>query len=264
MKDFVIETINLSKRFYPAKNLKQLVFNALGKASSILAVDRVNLRIKQGELFMLVGPNGAGKTTLIKILSGLILPTDGIARVNSFDIIRDEMKIKDSTGLLTGEERSFYWRLTGRENLNFFACLYNLTREKREQRISELTELLGIDQPDRRFQEYSTGMKQRLAIARSLLNDPQIIFMDEPTKNLDPLAAEDLRGFIKKELVGAKRKTVMFCTHNLAEAQALGTRIAIMDMGRIKACGTLEELRRNKGLSPDTDMESIFKHYVTK
>jgi len=262
MQRFIIETVNLTKRFYPAKNLRQLIFNSGGRAVS--AVKGVSLQIKPGELFVLVGPNGAGKTTLIKMLAGLILPTEGSAKVNGYDVIRDEMRIKESAGLLTGEERSFYWRLTGRENLNFFAALYNLSGEKAKRRIAELIELLAIEGLDRRFQEYSTGMKQRLAIVRALLNNPQLIFMDEPTKNLDPLAARDLRDFIKDELVGAKRKTVLFCTHNLTEAQALGARIAIMDKGRIKGVGSPGDLRKEANLGPGSGIEDIFKHYVAK
>lgn len=264
MHEFTIETINLSKRFFAAKNLNQLIFSPLRKAKSVLAVSQVSLQIKKSELFALVGPNGAGKTTLIKMLSCLVLPTEGSARVNGYDIIRDEMQVKNSIGLLTGEERSFYWRLTGRENLDFFACLYNLSREKAKKRIKELTELLEIEDLDKRFQEYSTGMKQRFAIARSLLNNPAVLFMDEPTKNLDPIAAGDLRQFIKRELVGTQEKTVLFCTHNLSEAASLGKRVAIMDKGRIKACGSLDELRKDASLPLSVDIEDIFKHYVAK
>ncbi|MBU4312093.1 MAG: ABC transporter ATP-binding protein [Candidatus Omnitrophica bacterium] len=264
MLEFAIETINLSKRFYPAKDLHQLIFDSWKRPRPILVVDKVNLRIKSGELFALVGPNGAGKTTLIKMLTGLILPTEGIARVNGLDIIRDEMQIKGSIGLLTSEERSFYWRLTGRENLNFFASLYNFSKTRARDRISELAGLLEIEGLDRRFQEYSGGMKQRIAIARSLLNDPQVVFMDEPTKNLDPLAAEGLRNFIKDELVKNQGKTVLFCTHNLTEAAALGGSISIMDKGKIRACGTLEELRKNAGLSLSANIEDIFKSYVAQ
>lgn len=262
MDEFVIETINLSKRFYAAKNLRQFIFNPPGKTKTVLAVNQVNLQVKKRELFALVGPNGAGKTTLIKMLTCLILPTEGKAKVNGYDIVQDESEVKNSIGLLTGEERSFYWRLTGRENLNFFASLYGLSGEKTRERIKELSVLLKIEDLDKRFQEYSTGMKQRFAIARCLLNNPTILFMDEPTKNLDPIAADGLRNFIKKELVECQGKTVLFSTHNLKEAASLGTNIAIMDKGRIKAYGNLEELRKNAGLTDREDIEEVFKHYV--
>ena len=262
MDELAIESVNLTKIFYPTKNINQLIVNLLGKSSPVLAVNNVSLQIRRGELFVLMGPNGAGKTTLIKMFAGLILPTSGTVMVNGYDIVKDDMQVKSSIGLLTSEERSFYWRLTGRENLFFFATLYGLFGEKLENRVDYLAGLLQIKSLDTRFQEYSAGMKQRLAIARSLLNDPQAIFMDEPMKNLDPLAAESLRNFIKNELIGKQKKTILFCTHNLNEAAALGTCIAIMDKGIIKACGDLEGLRRKAGLSGTADINEVFKHYV--
>ncbi len=264
MSEFIIETKNLSKRFYAAKNLRQFIFNPFARINSVLAIDNLSLQIKRAELFAVVGPNGAGKTTLIKILSGLVLPTKGNATVNAYDIIKDEVKVKESIGLLTGEERSFYWRLTGRENLNFFASLYNLNRSQAKSRIKELTRLLGIQNLDKRFQEYSTGMKQRFAVARSLLNNPAILFMDEPTKNLDPLAAKHLREFIKEELVGRQAKTVLFCTHNLSEAAFLAQRMAIIDKGRIKASDSLDGLREKANLPSSSDVEDIFRYYVAE
>lgn len=264
MEEYVIETTNLSKRFYPAKSIRQLLFSPFARTGPVFAVEGVSLQIKRPESFALVGPNGAGKTTLIKILSCLILPTEGSARINGHDIIKDEMGVKDSIGLLTSEERSFYWRLTGRENLHFFACLYNLSKQRAKQRIKELSGLLQVEDLDKRFQEYSTGMKQRIAICRSLLNDPCVLLMDEPTKNLDPIAAEDLRQLIKKKLVELQGKTVLFCTHNLNEARSFADRIAIIDKARVKACGSWDELSRGSGLPSNADMEAVFKYYVAK
>ncbi|MCM8799587.1 MAG: ABC transporter ATP-binding protein, partial [Candidatus Omnitrophica bacterium] len=209
-----------------------------------------------------VGPNGAGKTTIIKILAGLILADSGRVKVLNLDVIKDELKLKASVSLLTGEERSFYWRLTGRENLEFFGYLYNLSKNKIKKKIEELALILNIGEYlDRRFQEYSTGIKQRFSIARALLNDPKIIFMDEPTKNLDPLVAEATRNFIKNELKDNQNKTIFFATHNLKEAFSLGETIAIMDRGKIKAIDTPEGLKRNSGFE---EPEEIFKYYVAK
>lgn len=262
MNEFTIEITNLTKVFYLTKSLNQLVINLLGRSKQILAVDSVNLQIKQGELFVLMGSNGAGKTTLIKITAGLILPTQGTAIVNGYDIVRNEIDVKKCIGLATGEERSFYWRLTGRENMEFFAALHDIKRKNAKKKIDDLMELLNIKDPDRRFQEYSTGMRQRFSIARSLLNDPKIVFMDEPTKNLDPLSAESIRLFIRKELVENRKKTVIFCTHNLPEAVMLGDRIAIMDNGKVKACDSLEGLRRGACLGQDARLEEVFRYYV--
>jgi ABC-2 type transport system ATP-binding protein len=151
----------------------------------VTAVQDADIAVEQGELFGLLGPNGAGKTTLIKLLSTLIVPTAGTAKVNGHDL-REQPKIKASIGLVTGDERSFYWRLTGRQNLEFFAGLNGFSADKAARRIDEVLEMIDLtDRAEERFQTYSTGMKQRLSLARGLLHDPPILFMDEPTKSLD-------------------------------------------------------------------------------
>lgn len=247
---YIIETNSLTKEF-------------IRRRGSTLAVNNVNLRVEDGEIFGLLGPNGAGKTTLIKTLCCLILPTKGRAKVAGFDILENEDEVKASIGLVSGDERSFYLRLTGRQNLHFFASLYNLSPKEAKMRIKELLDYLDITEADRRFQECSTGMKQRLAIARSLLNNPRVIFMDEPTKSLDPLVALNLRKFIKQKLVGEQKKTVFFSTHNLKEAYELSDRLALMDRGEIKALGTVAELRQQAGNSIST-IEEIFSYFVRK
>lgn len=262
MGQYVIEAINLSKKFYPYQGFLRLFHNPHIPRKSILALNSINLVVKEGELFVLIGPNGAGKTTLIKILFGLLLPTEGVVTVNGYDVIRNEINVKKCIGLVTGEDRSFYWRITGRQNLEFFAALHGLRKREAKKKIDYLLELLDIQDSDRMFQEYSAGSRQRFFIARSLLNDPKIIIMDEPTKNLDPLSAASLRSFIKKELVENRKKTIIFCTHNLPEAAALGGRIAIMDSGKIKACDSLEGLKNSACLGQESGLEEVFRHYV--
>jgi ABC-2 type transport system ATP-binding protein len=257
-----IEVFNLTKYFSIRKSLKEIIFSPFKKKNKKLVLDNVGFEVKPATIFCLIGPNGAGKTTLIKILAGLILPDLGKVKVLGYDIIKEELKVKNSIGLFTGEERSFYWRLTARENLEFFASLYNLSKKEREKRINDLSRLLKVDNLNIRFQEYSTGMKQRIALIRCLLNDPKLILMDEPTKNLDPLIANELRNFIKDELVERQGKTVFFCTHNLKEAVFLGKYLAIMDKGKIKVLGTIEEIRKQAGFSQDIDIEEIFRFYV--
>jgi ABC-2 type transport system ATP-binding protein len=209
----------------------------------VMAVQDASMAVEQGELFGLLGPNGAGKTTLIKLLATLIVPTAGTARVNGCDL-REESKIKASIGLVAGDERSFYWRLTGRQNLEFFAGLSGFSTHEAAHSIEKVLELVGLaDRADERLQIYSTGMKQRLSIARGLLHDPPILFMDEPTKSLDPTATCRLHRLIKEDLVGRQGKTVLLTTHRLEEAEELCDRVAIMDKGRIRACGTLAELK---------------------
>lgn len=260
---YAIETINLTKHFTPTTGLRSFLTHPLRKKGAVGAVEEVSIQVKRGEIFGLLGPNGAGKTTLLKLLSCLILPTKGTAYINGYHIIKDEQKVKSSIGLVTGEERSFYWRLTGKRNLEFFATLYNLSRDQAKMRIKELLNLLEIEEPDKRFQEYSTGVKQRMALARCLLNDPSILLMDEPTKSLDPLAAKNLRTFIKKELVKRQKKTLLFTTHHLDEVIDFCDQIAIMDRGRIKAWGNLSELQKQVSI-PEATLEEIFSKLVTK
>lgn len=240
---YAIETLNIGKTFNLIKSHRDLILRPFQK-KEIIALKDINIRVNKGELFGLLGPNGAGKTTLIKILSGLILPNQGKAYVSGYDVAKDGKHAKKVVGYVVSEERSFYWRLTGRQNLRFFATLNNLSPSEAKYRIDEVIALTGLDDAaDRMFKDYSTGMKQRLAIARGLITDPRILLMDEPTKSLDPSAALNLRTFIKEKIVGKDKKTVFLATHNLSEAEELCHRIAIIDHGKVKACGTLEEIR---------------------
>lgn len=240
---YAIETSDITKRFIQTKGYRELLIHPLRK-KEITALEKVSIKVKEGELFGVLGPNGAGKTTLIKVLCTLILPNEGTAHVNGYDVVEDGEKVKASIGLVTSEERSFYWRLTGRRNLEFFASLHNFSNAKAKSRIDEVLRIVGLeDRADDRFDTYSSGMKHRMAIARGLLNDPAILFLDEPTSSLDPYAAQKLRAFIKEDLVREHGKTVFLSTHNLQEAEQLCARIAIINKARIKACGTLSELR---------------------
>ncbi len=240
MSQPAIETFALTKRF-PVDRGWRGIFSP--RQWGPPAVDRVDLVVYRGELFGLVGPNGAGKTTLIKLLTTLILPNSGSARIGGYDLSQDQ-EIRRIVSLGAGDERSLYWRLTGRQNLEFFATLYNLPPALARQRIDEVLCQVGLqDAADQRFQTYSTGMRQRLTIARALLTQPQILFLDEPTRSLDPTATRKLHELIREHLVGELGITVFFTTHRLEEAEKLCDRIAIMDMGRILACGTMDELR---------------------
>lgn len=239
---YAVETSNLTKVFRPSKNIFSL---KSPKNKIITALNQVNLKIRKGEVFAVLGPNSAGKTTLIKILCSLITPTSGTAHINGYDVIKDEDKIKSLVGLVIGEERSFYWRLTGRENLEFFGVLYNLSLTQARKKTEAIMELLEIEDPDKRFQEYSTGNKQKLALGRCLLSNSEVIFMDEPTKSLDPGVASRFRKFIKEVLVKKEGKTIFFSTHSTQEAEELADRIAIMNKGRIMACGSINEFKGN-------------------
>jgi ABC-2 type transport system ATP-binding protein len=199
--------------------------------------------VREGEIFGLLGPNGAGKTTLLKILSCLIIQNRGTAVINGFDTLRAEMKVKASIGFVTSDERSFYWRLSGRENLHFFARLYNLPHDKVRARCEALLGWLDLtDKADHAFMNYSSGMKQRMAVARALLHDPAILYMDEPTRSLDPLAARHLRDLVQKTLNAEQGKTILLATHNLAEADQMCHRVGIIHKARLRRQGTLAEM----------------------
>lgn len=206
------------------------------------AVDHVNLSVGEGELFGLLGSNGAGKTTLIKLICTLIHPTEGEALVFGHPLTSDNL-IKNQIGLVTSDERSFFWRLTGRENLEFFASLQGLYSKQAEKRIISILDQVKLgDAADKTFQTYSTGMRQRLSIARALLNDPRLLFLDEPSRGLDPIATDRLHRLIL-ELNQNEGKTIFLTTHHLDEAERLCTSIAIMKAGRIQVCGTVDQIR---------------------
>ncbi|MCG7849720.1 MAG: ABC transporter ATP-binding protein [ANME-2 cluster archaeon] len=260
---YTIETHELTKKFALQKGFTDFFLHPFRK-DEITAVEDVNLKIKKGEIFGILGPNGAGKTTLIKMLCTLILPSEGTAHVNGYDISKDSGKVRESIGFITSDERSFYWRLTGRHNLRFFAALHNYYSDDAEERIDELLSLVGMeDRGDDRFLSYSAGMKQRMAIARGLLNDPAVLFMDEPTRALDPGAAQNVRKFVKEHITGDEGKTVFLSTHHLPEAEELCDRIAIINEGRIVAVGTLEELKSALD-KPDPGLGDVFTHYTGK
>lgn len=211
-----------------------------------LAVDNVSLQIAEGEIFGLVGPNGAGKTTLIRMLSTMVLPTSGHASVGGFDVMRDELAIRNLVGVVSSNERSFYWRLTGRENLRFFSTLYQIPEQQADSWQEELLSLLGLAEiADRRFDHYSTGQKQRMAIARGLLTRPRVLLMDEPTKGVDPVGAAELVQLIQGQILQLWRPTILVTSHNLSEIERLCHRVGLMHHGRLVALGTIDELRAN-------------------
>jgi len=235
-------TINsISKKFPKTSGYRDLL--PFRRREWTEAVKDISLDIKEGEFFGMLGPNGAGKTTLIKMLCCLVLPNSGTAEVFGHDIIRNEQAVKETVGLVSAEERSFFWRITGRENLDFYASLYHIPQRQARKRINELLELVGLaEDGDKRFQLYSTGMRQKLAIARGLLSEPRLLFVDEPTRSLDPVSAQAVRCFLKEKLAG-EGKTVVLATHNLNEAEQLCDRLAIIDHGHLKALGSVSELR---------------------
>jgi ABC-2 type transport system ATP-binding protein len=208
-----------------------------------VAVDGVSLQIERGEIFGLLGPNGAGKSTTIRMLCTLLEPSGGSARVNNFDVVRQANQVRQSLGTVLAGERSIYWKLTGRENLEYFAALYHIPPAVAKKRVDDLIERMELkDRSNELVEKYSTGMRQRIAISRALLARPPILLLDEPTLGLDPQAARNLRELI----VDLKKDghTILLTTHYMEEADQLSDRIGIIDTGKIIALDTPEGLKR--------------------
>jgi ABC-2 type transport system ATP-binding protein len=231
---------NLTKVYVKRRSLREVALHPFRRAERVTALQDISLETRAGEIYGLLGPNGAGKTTFLKILAGLVLPSEGRALVGGVDVARDDRAVKRSIGFVTSDERSFYWRLTGRENLDFFARLYGLRGAEARRVSAELLSVMDMDSiADRSFMSYSTGMKQRLAIARALLHDPPILCLDEPTRSLDPIAAKHLRRFVVDRLNRERGKTVLLATHNLQEAEEMCGRLVVLDRGRVLRQGSV-------------------------
>jgi ABC-2 type transport system ATP-binding protein len=208
------------------------------------ALDKVNFTIAPGEVFGLLGPNGAGKTTLIKILSTLVLPDSGQALVSGTDIVKNPRIALKKLQAVLAEGWGFERRLSGRQNLEFYANLYGIPPEVAAKRIDELLGFCQLqDAADTMFQKYSTGMTRKLLVGRALLTDASVLLFDEPTSGLDPVAAADFRRFLKDTLVREKGKTLIWATHNLWEAQQMCDTIGVLNKGHIVATGTPSEIR---------------------
>jgi ABC-2 type transport system ATP-binding protein len=209
---------------------------------AIEALRGIHLDIYPGEIFGLLGPNGAGKTTLIKCLTTLLTPTSGSIRVNGYDAAHDEDSVRASIGCMLMGERGLYWKLTGRENLDYFGALYHLPSEVRRKRAQDIIKQLNLgDIADRAVETYSSGQKMKLAFARSLINAAPLLVLDEPTNTLDVPSARELRGIVRD--LNRQGHTVIYTTHQMVEAEELCQRVAIIDRGQVIALGTVSELK---------------------
>ncbi len=218
------------------------VFNRSIK--EVIAVDDISFEVKQGELFGLLGPNGAGKTTTVKMLTTLLIPSAGSASVGGVDVVTHANEVRKHIGFIFGGERGLYWRLSGDDNLRYFASLYGVDPAVSKKRIPYLMELVGLKgRGNERVGGYSRGMKQRLHVARTLLHDPDILFLDEPTIGLDPVGAREFRGVIRD--LQSQKKTILLTTHYMFEADALSDRIAIINKGRVIALDSPSGLKEH-------------------
>lgn len=233
-----IEVTNL-KRIYKAKIG---VFKPTIK--EIPAVEDISFDIQKGELFGLLGPNGAGKTTTVKMLTTLLIPTAGSARVLGHDVVAGAQEVRKHIGFIFGGERGLYWRLSATDNLRYFASLYGVEPEVTKQRIPYLLELVGLKgRGNERVEGYSRGMKQRLHVARTLLHDPEVLFLDEPTIGLDPVGAREFRQVIRDLQV--EGKTILLTTHYMFEADALCDRVGVINKGIIAALDSPANLKKH-------------------
>ena len=256
MSIFAIEASQLVKKFparpgtgdkapagAPTPHPTRRFFRKKDAKATFTAVNGVDLQIERGEIFGLLGPNGAGKSTTIRMLCTLLEPTSGTARVNGFDIVKQANEVRRSLGTVLAGERSIYWKLTGRENLEYFAALYHIPPAIARKRVDELIERMEIkDRSNELVEKYSTGMRQRIAIAKALLARPPILLLDEPTLGLDPQAARRVRELIAE--LKQEGHTILLTTHYMEEADQLSDRIGIIDTGKVIALDTSEGLKR--------------------
>ena len=213
------------------------------RPAPIEALRGVDLAVSRGELVALLGPNGAGKTTLLKVLATLVRPSRGRAWIDGIDVAAQPHATRARVGYVLAEERSFFWRISVRENLRFFAALQGLYGRARAHRIEALAALIGLTEVlDRRFSDLSLGQRQRVAIARGLLSDPPVVLFDEATRSLDPGRAARLRRVVRQVLVEEQNKAVLFATHDLEEARSLADRVVLMVDGSVVAEGPYEAL----------------------
>ena len=263
---FAIETTGLFKR-YPTsvRNVRGMVgggrriSGGIGRIDSfggmlgvlrgikgpyVEALRGVDLQIKEGEIFGVLGPNGAGKTTLIKILCTLVIHDEGQVYVQGIDVKKEPNKVLKNLQAVLPESRGFDWRLTGRQNLEFYSLLYALPDKETRKRIDYLLALTGLEsRADDGYQRYSTGMQRKLLLCRALLRNTPILLFDEPTAGLDPKSASEFRELLRDRLVRQEKKTIVLSTHNLQEAQSVCDRIAILDHGKIKVCDSPDNIR---------------------
>lgn len=207
------------------------------------ALRDISFEIAQGEFFGLLGPNGAGKSTLFRVLATLVLPDAGTVEVAGLDAVDDADEVRRVVAIVTPDERSLYWRLSAVENLRLFGSLHGLRGERLRSRVADVLDVVGLSDTGPKYAgQFSTGMRQRLLIARALLPDPRVLLLDEPTRSLDPISARDLRRFLREELVGRRGCTVLLATHSADEAFELCDRVGVLHRGTLLAAGSVDTL----------------------
>lgn len=243
----IISVRDVTMCFPVTKRYRELFLHPFRPRRTFTALAGVTIEIEEGDRIAVLGPNGAGKTTLLKLIGGLLLPNKGDIIVNGLNTLDHNSAARQSVGFVLNEERSFFWRLSGAQNLEFFGALDNLRGADLNNRINELMRLVGLeDVGDKPIAAYSSGMKQRLALARGLIAQPDVLILDEPTRALDPVACEEFLELIMSRIHKDSRKTLLIATHRLEEAVKLCNKVLIIDKGCLKAFGHLADLARDE------------------
>lgn len=238
-----ISVRDVTMKFPIPKRYREWLMHPLRPRRVVTALRNASLDIQAGDRIAVMGPNGAGKTTLLKLISGLLFPTQGEVTVKGRSTLHHNAAARKSVGFVFNEERSFYWRLTGVQNLEFFGALDNLRGKPLRERIRELMHLVGLESAgDQQVGGYSSGMKQRLALARVLLSDPEVLILDEPTRALDPVASEEMVNLVLTDIHRGARKTLLIATHRPDEALTLCTKVVVIDEGLVKGFVNLAQL----------------------
>jgi ABC-2 type transport system ATP-binding protein len=242
MSKLAVATQNLTKTFSVGNVLRALQKNPPIKGGTEV-LKGVSLEVYSGEALALLGPNGAGKTTLLEILCTLLLPSGGQATVCGHDVVREAWQVRKVVSYCPSASDNFYPRLSGEGNLEFYALLNNLSPQEARRRIQTVLDLVELEgSSDVPFQRYSEGMKQRLALARALLTDPELLLLDEPTRSLDPVLQSEIRKFLRERVVAQLGKTMLLVTHSVLEAEQVCDRVAILHRGQIVSIGTPQQI----------------------
>jgi ABC-2 type transport system ATP-binding protein len=259
MGEIEVQVQGLSKEYFPRE--RRGLFRS--EVRRVEALRQVSLEILQGEIFGLLGPNGAGKTTLIKCLTTLLIPSSGDAWIHGFHIVKQENQVRAAVGCMLMGERGLYWKLTGRENLEYFGALYHLSVPDRRRRAREILTLLKLEEiADRSVESYSSGQKMMLAFGKALVNDAPVLILDEPTNTLDVPSARELRALVRR--LNAAGKTVLYTTHIMSEAETLCNRVAVVDRGEVIALGTVQELKDSLRRDHVTHIDGVISSEATR
>ncbi|MDP9338548.1 MAG: ABC transporter ATP-binding protein [Acidobacteriota bacterium] len=255
MREIAIAVDHLEKSFPPARSGWRAMLQPFEKPTARALAD-VSFEVREGEALGLLGANGAGKSTLLRIIATLLLPTRGAARVAGFNTVSESREVRRRLGYHAGTDSGFYARLTARQNLTFFGRLNQLASAGTNERIAELAGQFRIGESlDRQVRTLSAGTVQRLSLARALLHRPPVLLLDEPTRSLDAIGALEFRRFLKSEILQGGDTCLLFASHTLAEIEMLADRVAVIDSGKVLACGTLADLKQRTSTA---NLEEVF------